>query len=161
MAKIIDITEKLNFEKPPVLLIQGREIHVNDDAVTMLSVMQLIGADEPSVKEIMKAYEQLFPAADRMIMEQELKLKFSALMTVIQEAVQLISGLGPDTPLGRVVQIRSEEDEEVLKYFTPEQKRIRREWRLRNAEEKSGEELAFVLESLKQAFIQMAGGVPD
>ena len=44
MAKIIDITEKLNFEKPPVLLIQGREIHVNDDAVTMLSVMQLIGA---------------------------------------------------------------------------------------------------------------------
>ncbi len=73
----------------------------------------------------------------------------------------LLSGLGPDTPLGRVVQIRSEEDEEVLKYFTPEQKRIRREWRLRNAEEKSEEELAFVLESLKQAFIQMAGGVPD
>lgn len=70
----------------------------------------------------------------------------------------LISGLGPDTPLGRVVQIRSEEDEEILKYFTPEQKRIRREWRLRNAEEKSEEELASVLESLKQAFIQMAGG---
>jgi len=92
MAKIIDITEKLNFEESPVLLIQGREIHVNDDAVTMLSVMQLMGAEEPSVKEIMKAYEQLFSAADRMIMEQELKLKFSALMTVIQEAVQLISG---------------------------------------------------------------------
>lgn len=92
MAKIIDITEKLNFEESPVLLIQGNEIHVNDDAVTMLSVMQLMGAEEPSVKEIMKAYEQLFLAADRMIMEQELKLKFSALMTVIQEAVQLISG---------------------------------------------------------------------
>lgn len=92
MAKTIDITEKLNFEESPVLLIQGHEIHVNDDAVTMLSVTQLMGAEEPSVKEIMKAYEQLFPAADRMIMEQELKLKFSALMTVIQEAVQLISG---------------------------------------------------------------------
>lgn len=92
MAKTIDITEKLNFEESPVLLIQGNEIHVNDDAVTMLSVMQLMGAEESSVKEIMKAYEQLFPAADRMIMEQELKLKFSALMTVIQEAVQLISG---------------------------------------------------------------------
>lgn len=73
----------------------------------------------------------------------------------------LLSGLGPDTPLGRVVQIRSEEDEEVLKYFTPEQKRIRREWRVRNAGEKSEEELASVLESLKQAFIQMVGGVPD
>ena len=92
MAKIIDITEKLNFEESPVLLIKGREIHVNDDAVTMLSFMQLMGAEEPSVKEIMKAYEQLFSAADRMIMEQELTLKFSALMTVIQEAVQLISG---------------------------------------------------------------------
>jgi len=92
MAKTIDITEKLNFEESPVLLIQGNEIHVNDDAVTMLSVMQLMGAEESSVKEIMKVYEQLFPAADRMIMEQELKLKFSALMTVIQEAVQLISG---------------------------------------------------------------------
>lgn len=92
MAKTIDITEKLNFEESPVLLIQGHEIHVNDDAVTMLSVMQLMGAEGPSVKETMKAYEQLFPAADRMIMEQELKLKFSALMTVIQEAVQLISG---------------------------------------------------------------------
>ena len=44
----------------------------------------------------------------------------------------------------------------MLKYFTPEQKRIRREWRLRNAGEKSEEELASVLESLKQAFIQMA-----
>lgn len=92
MAKTIDITEKLNFEESPVLLIQGNEIHVNDDAVTMLSVMQLMGAEESSVKEIMKVYEQLFPAADRMIMEQELKLKFSTLMTVIQEAVQLISG---------------------------------------------------------------------
>ena len=37
MAKTIDITEKLNFEESPVLLIQGHEIHVNDDAVTMLS----------------------------------------------------------------------------------------------------------------------------
>ena len=70
----------------------------------------------------------------------------------------LLSGLGPDTPLGRMVQIRSEEDEELLKYFTPEQKRIRREWRLREAKEKPKEELDAVLESLKQAFIQMAGG---
>jgi hypothetical protein len=75
-----------------------------------------------------------------------------------EEFKALLSGLGPDTPLGRMVQIRSEEDEEILKYFTPEQKRIRREWRLRNVEEKSEEELASVLESLKQAFIRMAGG---
>ena len=89
MAKIIDITEKLNFEKPPVLLIQGRKIHVNDDAVTMLSVMQLMGGDNPSVKDVMGAYEKLFPEKDRKVMEGKLKLKFSALMTVIQEAVRI------------------------------------------------------------------------
>ena len=75
-----------------------------------------------------------------------------------EEFKALLSGLGPDTPLGRMVQIRAEEDEELLKYFTPEQKRIRREWRLREAKEKPKEELDAVLESLKQAFIQMAGG---
>lgn len=75
-----------------------------------------------------------------------------------EEFRALLSGLGPDTPLGRMVQIRSEEDEEILKYFTPEQKRIRREWRLRKAEEMPKEELDAVLESLKQAFVQMAGG---
>lgn len=75
-----------------------------------------------------------------------------------EEFKALLSGLGPDTPLGRMVQIRSEEDEELLKYFTPEQKRIRREWRLGEAKEKPKEELDAVLESLKQAFIRMAGG---
>lgn len=30
MGRKIDITEKLNFEEAPALLIQGKEIHVND-----------------------------------------------------------------------------------------------------------------------------------
>lgn len=92
MRRRIDITEKLSFEEAPVLVIQGREIHVNDDAVTMLSVMQLMGEKEPSVGEIMKTYEKLFPASDRKVMEQELKLRFSSLITVIREAVELIAG---------------------------------------------------------------------
>lgn len=92
MGKRIDITEKLNFEETPVLVIQGKEIHVNDDAVTMLSVMQLMGRKEPSVGEIMKVYEKLFPASDRKVMEQELKLRFSSLITVIKEAMELIAG---------------------------------------------------------------------
>ena len=92
MAKIVDITDKLNFEECPVLLVKGEKIHVNDDAVTMLAVMQLKGGDNPSVKDVMGAYEKLFPEKDRKVMEGKLKLKFSALMTVIQEAVALISG---------------------------------------------------------------------
>lgn len=92
MAKTIDITEKLNFEESPVLVVKGEKIHVNDDAVTMLAVMQLMGGDNPPVKDVMGAYEKLFSEKDRKVMESKLKLKFSALMTVIQEAVALISG---------------------------------------------------------------------
>lgn len=46
-----------------------------------------------------------------------------------KEFAALLSGLGPTTPLGRVVAIRSEEDKEVLKNFTKEQHKIRNEYR--------------------------------
>ena len=34
------------------------------------------------------------------------------------EFSDLLSGIGPDTALGRIVAIRAEEDEEILKHFT-------------------------------------------
>ena len=72
----------------------------------------------------------------------------------------LLEGLGPDTPLGRIVSIRSEQDKDVLKNFTPEQRRIRNEWRKRKAEEISEEDLDKVLESFKNLFIRAAGVMP-
>lgn len=68
----------------------------------------------------------------------------------------LLSGLGPDTPLGRIIQIRSEDDPEILKYFSKDQKRIRSEWLQRTAQSKTTEQVNEVLEALKQAFIKMA-----
>lgn len=68
----------------------------------------------------------------------------------------LLSGLGPDTPLGRIIQIRSEDDPEILKYFSKDQNRIRSEWLQRTAQSKTTEQVNEVLESLKQAFIKMA-----
>lgn len=68
----------------------------------------------------------------------------------------LLSGLGPDTPLGRIVQIRSEDDPEILKYFSKDQNRIRSEWLQRTAQSKTTEQVNEVLEALKQAFIKMA-----
>ncbi len=47
----------------------------------------------------------------------------------------LLAGLMPDTPLGQIVSIRSENDKEMLKHFTPEQHRIRNEWKGRQARE--------------------------
>lgn len=70
----------------------------------------------------------------------------------------LLSGIGPDTPLGRIVSIRSEDDKNILKYFTKEQHRIRNEWRQRKASSVTADQMAQVLEEMKQALISMAGG---
>lgn len=48
----------------------------------------------------------------------------------------LVSGLMEDTPLGRIVLIRKEEDKERLKCFTKYEHRIRNEWRNFRAEQK-------------------------
>lgn len=73
----------------------------------------------------------------------------------------LLVGLGPDTALGRIVSIRAEEDKEVLKHFTKEQKRIRDEWRNRRAKKTSMDDMMHMLNSLLGAFVNMAGGVKN
>ena len=46
MSKVIDITEKLNFEENPKLKIKDAEIEVNTDATTVLTLMQTIGDEK-------------------------------------------------------------------------------------------------------------------
>lgn len=70
----------------------------------------------------------------------------------------LLCGIGPETALGRTVSIRIEEDKEVLKNFTREQKEIRNRWRRKCAENRTQKDRDDFLESMKQAFIDMAGG---
>ena len=48
-----------------------------------------------------------------------------------EEFCSLLCGIMPETPLGRIVSIRSEKDPKIIKNFTKEQKRIRNEWILR------------------------------
>ena len=74
-----------------------------------------------------------------------------------KEFSYMINGLGPDTPLGRIVSIRAEDDKEVLKTFTKEQRRIRNEYRIKQAKNKTKKEIDAGLEDLRQAFIRMAG----
>lgn len=66
------------------------------------------------------------------------------------EVRMLISGLLPDTPLGKVIQVRSENDKERLKSFTPEMHKIRNDWRNRLAKDKLKDE-----ESLNRTFENM------
>lgn len=52
----------------------------------------------------------------------------------------LVSGLLPDTPLGKVIQIRSENNKDMLKQFTPEMHKIRNDWRNRLAQDRLKDE---------------------
>lgn len=72
------------------------------------------------------------------------------------EFCTLLSGIMPKTPLGQIVSIRSEEDEDMLKNFTKEQHKIRDDWRKRQIEEMTEEEKEEQIKDIyilfKQAF---------
>lgn len=73
------------------------------------------------------------------------------------EFKDFLVGLGPDTALGRIVAIRAEEDEEILKNFTKEQHCVRNEWRKKKANTLSRQEMDLSMDALKKAFMRMAG----
>lgn len=73
-----------------------------------------------------------------------------------REFSYLIEGLSGDTPLGRIVSIRAENNPDVIKEFTPSQKQIRNEYRRKQALRKSDKEVENAIEGFKRAFIQMA-----
>lgn len=74
-----------------------------------------------------------------------------------EEFKQLLSGISSDTPLGRVVSIRSETDRKVLRRFTKEQRRIRNEWMRRKVKRVSESDMNKILEGFKKMFTDMAG----
>lgn len=74
------------------------------------------------------------------------------------EFKSLLVGISPDTALGRIVSIRAEKDKNVLKHFSKDQHRIRREWQQRHAQSMDPQQVEDFLEKLKQAFVDLAGG---
>ena len=74
------------------------------------------------------------------------------------EFCTLLAGIMPDTPLGQVVSIRSENDKDALKNFTKEQHRIRNEWRRRRTKavalnkDEVKKQLKMFQEAMKKAF---------
>ena len=69
MAKVVDITDKLTFDGNPCLMINGEKLEVNADAPTMMKVINVT----------------------RKVIDS-LKLLVPDWMTVIQEAIKLITG---------------------------------------------------------------------
>lgn len=56
------------------------------------------------------------------------------------EFYSLLAGMDPDTPLGKLVQIRSENDPKVLEHYTPAQHKIRNDWRANHSQVNKDEE---------------------
>jgi hypothetical protein len=77
------------------------------------------------------------------------------------EFSSLLSGIMPDTPLGQIVQIRSEEDKDKLKEFNQAQHRIRNEWRNKITEEMKAqlteEEQKAQIDEIQKMFENMFG----
>ena len=73
-----------------------------------------------------------------------------------KEFSYLLQGISGESPLGRIVAIRAENDPEVVRQMTAEQKRIRTEYRRKMAMKKPQKEVANVMDQFKQAFIQLA-----
>ncbi|MEE0060948.1 MAG: Gp15 family bacteriophage protein [Acutalibacteraceae bacterium] len=74
------------------------------------------------------------------------------------EFESLLSGLNIDSPLGRLVQIRTETDSKVIKNFSSHQRRIYNEWQMRRLRNSSPQANENAIEQMRQAFVQMALG---
>lgn len=95
MGKIVDITEKLDFDTNPKLVIKGKEYEVNADAETALKVLGVLNAEGVSAGAVMKMYELIFSEKERKAIAK-LNLQFSDFQKVVETAINLVTGSEED-----------------------------------------------------------------
>lgn len=90
MAKIIDITDKLNFEQKPQLKIKDVMLTVNDEATAILELMPKFGGNI-TPETVSDMCNILF---DKLEMKKikELRLNFKDFTTLVQSAIELVAG---------------------------------------------------------------------
>lgn len=71
-----------------------------------------------------------------------------------------IAGLDSESPLGRIINIRAEDDPEILKEFSPAQRRIRNEWRTKKAKQMPKEQAEATLYAIRDALISISDTKP-
>lgn len=78
-----------------------------------------------------------------------------------QEFLTLLSGIMPETPLGKMIQIRSETDSEILKHYSSEQKQMRDDWlekqRIEKMKSMTEEEKQSEIRKIQDFFAQAFG----
>lgn len=85
----VDITSKLNFEDNSSLVIKGEVYPINDDATTVLKVIEL--TQDGTLSGITSAYDILFDKATKKRIDA-LKLKGKDFMILIKEAISVALG---------------------------------------------------------------------
>lgn len=70
----------------------------------------------------------------------------------------LLVGVSPDTPLGRIVAIRAEDDRERIKEFTTDQRKIWSAWRNKKARQVSKQDEKQFYAAIGMALRSMADG---
>lgn len=90
MAKVVDITEKLNFEEQPEIVIKGVHIKINNSAETMLKIMGNFNNKEME-EAVTDSIDLMFDKTERKKLS-ELKLNFKDFMTVVTNAMDIIRG---------------------------------------------------------------------
>lgn len=90
MAKIVDITEKLDFDSNPIIKIKDTEVEVNADAETVLRIMGVLGGDV-TPKAVVEMYELIFGEEERKAIAG-FKLQYKDFEKLVMEAVNLIIG---------------------------------------------------------------------
>lgn len=93
--KTIDITEKLNFEEKPKIVIKDMEITVNNSAVTMLKIMPKISKKKIAPEDALDIINMLVPKEEMKKLDK-LCLSFEDFMTFIESAIELVTGTGDE-----------------------------------------------------------------
>lgn len=91
MSKLIDITNKLNFEEKPIVKVKDTELVINNDAVSMLKVAALFEDGNGKSKDVIEMYHLLFDESEREKIEK-LKLNMHDFNALISESAKIATG---------------------------------------------------------------------
>ena len=93
MAKVINITEQLNFEDKPKLKIKNITIEVDDSATNALKLMEIMSnaGENPTINDLNTMYCSMFSESDRSKIDK-LSLNINDFSVLINAAMSLITG---------------------------------------------------------------------
>ena len=95
MAKVVSITDKLEFDTDPTLVIGNLKVRVRSDAETMLKLMGVLSKGE-SLSTIKEALGLMFSERDLSAIckykKDGKKLSAKSLMLIVNTAIELVTG---------------------------------------------------------------------